>query len=229
MARVVTRSTLRDRIRQRANLESHTTFVTDAEVNDSINEVCTELYDMLVAQSPPDYYSAETTITTTSGTLSYALASDFYKLRAVWVDEGNGERRALTQFNEQEFQAYRPPDSVYSVIVRYIPNFTTLSSDGATIDCINGFDELLVLSAAIKLLFKDAARLDLLQLLQAERTRVEARIGAMSERNHGEVQRVLRRANRYADPYRTWTNNINAYMLLGGNIQLVRASGQYSV
>lgn len=210
-------------------MENHTNFATSSEVQDCLNEVLTEVWDLVVAASPTDYYQSDFTITTSSGIDLYSLPSDFYKLRAVFKDEGDGELRPLASINEQEQQYFRPPAGVYTIVVRYIPVSPLLTSDSTTFDGVNGWEELVVLGTAIKLLTKEAANLMLLQLLQAERARVEKRIMDMADRNLGEPERVLRRSLRYRDTFRAFQNTVDTYRLRAGNIQLLRTAGGYLI
>jgi hypothetical protein len=207
-------------------MENHTAFAATTECNDLINEGFAEVWDILVDASPPDYYSSETTVTTASGTTAYALPADFYKLRAVFVDEGNGEYRPISESNEQERQYYRAPSGIYSVVVRYIAGAPQLGSgdDAVTFDGVNGWEELCVLSAAIKLLDKEGTNASALMMAKA---RIEQRIQKMAGRNHGEPPRVIRRSLRYRDTFRAWANTVDTYHLRGSNIELFRCSGSY--
>lgn len=231
MARNITLANLRTRIYRRANLESHTSFVPTAEADDVVNDALTEVWDLLVDASPPDYYASTTTVTTVAGTSAYALPSDFLKLRAVHVDEGSDEFRPITEINEAEEQVFRPPDGVYSVRLRYIPNFTTLSSNSSTFDGVNGWEELATLSGAVRLLTKEGTDPGLLQLLQAERGRQEERIRERAYRNAGEPPRVVRRAGRVLSPEwaRTWRTSVHGYRLRGANIEIYRLASSYVV
>lgn len=227
MARTVTRGALRTRVYQRANLENHTNFASSTEVNDLINEAFAEVWDLLVAASPPDFYSSETTVTTTSGTSAYSLPADFLKLRAVFVDEGNGEYRPISRANEQERQFYRAPAGAYSAIVRYIAAAPQVAdgggSDSTTFDGIDGWEELAVLKAAANLLNKEQTNggATLMGMYNGQLQRIVS----AGFRDVGEPNRVLRRSNRYRDTFRAWANTLDAYMLRGANIELFRASG----
>lgn len=226
MARNVTRTTLRTRLRQRTNLEGHTNFLSDSECNDLLDEAKTEAWDILVASSPPDYFITSATISTAAGTHQYALAADFYKLRAVYVNEGNGEYRPITAMNAQERQFYRAPSGVYSVMYEYIHCAPAFDGDSGTFDGVNGWEELLVLTAAIKALQKEGTDT---ANLWADRQRLEQRIRSMAERNDGEPERVLRRARNARDPFRMMQNTVDVYRLTGSYLELFRAAGAYVI
>lgn len=76
MANPVTLTVLITRVRQRANLEGATAFITDAEITDHLNvSLANELYD-LIRQSVGDmYYRKTVTFLTTSQTSVYSLSS----------------------------------------------------------------------------------------------------------------------------------------------------------
>lgn len=226
MARTVTESSLVQRILQRANLENHSNFADTNQVIDLLNTAVTEVYDILVAASPPDYFSTDFTITTVSGQTSYDLPSDFYKLRAVFVNEGDNEYRPISAINEQERQYFRPPAGAYSVIMRYIPSCPIIDDD-VGFDGIDGWDELAVTIAAINLLTRESANIQLLPFLDAQRSRLEQRIRGLADRNPGEPQRVVRRSLRYRDTFRAWANTVDAYQPRAGSLDIFRTAGSY--
>ncbi len=211
-------------MRQRTNLEGHTTFLGSTELTDLVNEALTENWDLMVAASPPDYFSSETTITTVAGTKAYSLPATFYKLRAVYLDEGSSEYRPLVQANDQEEQYYRPPSGVHSVIVRFIQCCPLLTTGAATFDGVNGWEELAVLTAAINALGKEGTDAS---ALRGERARLEKRIMDMADRNPGEPQRVIRRARNGRSIFRSYASSVDAYRLTAGNIDLLRVAGEH--
>ena len=79
MARTATLTQMRTRIRQLANVEGDTN-ITDAELTDLVNRHLAEVYDILVAAGPADYYAASRDVTTSRGVIAYALDADFLAL-----------------------------------------------------------------------------------------------------------------------------------------------------
>lgn len=245
MSRDITLANLRTRIYRRANLENHTGFVPAAEAGDVAVEAATEVYDLL-ATANPDYFSTTATWNLVANTASYSFtelapvdvatntaavtATDFYKLRSVHVKDGTNEWRPLTEINEAEEQAYRPPDGVYTVRMRYIPVLAT-NATFSSLDGVNGWEELAVCSGAIRLLLKEGTDPGLVQLLQTERARQEARIRSMLERNVGEPPRVIRRATTrsYVPEWvRSYGSPVDGYRLRAGAIEFYRLVGGYS-
>ena len=91
MARTVTLASLQAQVRQRADMLA-SSFVTDDELAEYINQSVAELYDLLV-QTDEDFYTRglEQTVTTPA----IALPADFYKLRGVDARVSGNEFRAL--------------------------------------------------------------------------------------------------------------------------------------
>ena len=77
---MATLSELRTLALQRADKEN-SRFISTAEANNYINLAYGELYDLLVSQFA-DYYSTTVNFTL-SGTNTYALPADFYKIRGL--------------------------------------------------------------------------------------------------------------------------------------------------
>lgn len=224
MARNVTRATLLTRVRRYADMENGT-LLTDAEIEDMINEALCDLYDILIEAAPPDYYASQTTLTTSSGTTAYSLPSDFYKIRSVWVDEGNGEYRPLGDVPDARRQFYRAPAGAYSVLLNYIPTCSTLASSGSTFDGVNGWDKLVTLQAAIQCKNKEESDPSVLAGMYVE---TKQRIISMANRDPSECPRVKRSSLRNADSIRAFQNTIDGYHLRAGNLELVRYAGIYA-
>jgi len=79
---------MRDRARQLADMVG-STFVSEAELKEIINEACQDLYDILILHRGLAYYSVQTDIAVSSSTGSYGLPSDFYRLTSVRIKDGN--------------------------------------------------------------------------------------------------------------------------------------------
>lgn len=82
MARTRTLTDLIADVRQRTNQES-STFVTDAEVTEYVNQEIAELYARIVQAQGPVHYRTSSSISVTSGTALYSLPADFWQLQAV--------------------------------------------------------------------------------------------------------------------------------------------------
>jgi hypothetical protein len=178
MARVVTLGALVTRLEQRADIENDQHFST-SEKKTLINEGLTDLYDELVTAAPPDYYLKDHTFTTTGSESGYALPSDFYKLRRVQIAT-SGRRRSLLPMQPDE-RVVMSTSNGASMVVEYIPVCTVLEDDSDTFDGVNGWEEAVVLWAAVKVFQKK--RLP---------------IGELAGQYQAMLQRI--RANGYQDP-----------------------------
>jgi hypothetical protein len=181
MARTVTLLQLRTDARLYADERpgGSSAFITDTELTRIINQELTSLYDMLVQARGQEYYMSTTpqSITITANTNVYTLASDLYQLVTAAIVWSTNEIEPLHTFEWQEESRFRntavtwgkftpkgyrvvqdkillypvPSTTAGTIQVRYIPNFTNLSSDGDTFDGVNGWEEAVSLGAAAKM------------------------------------------------------------------------------
>ncbi len=200
---------MRTRIRQRADME-HTEFVTDDELDQLINTEYKELYGLLVRHS---LQRTETVGTITAdGSTDYDLPADFYSLISVFRVEGNarvrlprhGERfrpgpvsGPATSYRVVNFtlELYpQPASGTYEYL--YIPVPTDLEVDADTLDGVLGWEELVVLGAAIKCLDKEEATTDHLERQKNTLIkRIQDEAAAVEFTENWVVERV-RRGNR---------------------------------
>lgn len=174
-------------------------FVADAAtgLDAWINEAHQKLHGMLVDALGEEYVESINNITTT-GADSYALPSDFYKLYAAGVIDGDRVRK-MQQFTRGEQYKYLDTRTVnvprYRIVNRtlrlapniatgkvlyisYAPNATTLSVAGDTVDYPNGWERFIVIDAAIQALMKEESSVT---TLVAERDRIIQEIEATKE------------------------------------------------
>ncbi len=227
MARTVTLGLLTTRLEQRADIENDQHFGT-TEKTSLINEAITSLYDELVMAAPPHYYlTIGTPFTTVAGTASYttALPTDFYKLSRVQVTEQNGHQRTLQTMDPDEKMVLTAPAGGDTVTLEYIPTPTALTTDGSTFDGVNGWEEMVVLEATLKVYRKK--KLDVSQLM-AEYADVRERVRRMSERDHGSVGGVQRASLRRG----VWpwaTSTLTHYRMLGARtLELYRCDPMWT-
>lgn len=216
---IMTLAELRLAAQQRADMVN-STYVTNAEWTTYINGALFELYGLLVEAYGDDYWVASTplSITTSSATEFYPLASDHLKLLGVDLVLAVGPPPiyiSLKRFNYGErnqgmaplFQLQmgrtnlryrqsgnnlwlRPfPASGLTVLVRYVPRMVPLVSDSDSTDGYNGWLELVIVEAAMKALAKEESDVS---ALSAERALMRARITTEShQRDVGQVATVV--------------------------------------
>lgn len=206
MARTVTRSTLRTRVRQRTDTVN-STFVSDAELDAWLDDAVAEYRDLIVGAFGEDYYTTSTTFTTTSGTQSYALgtvAPTFYKLSQLYVKDGSyrcpihkitlkdlleDTRNSGWTFNRGYSDVgYRVvgdnlmfapvPAGTHTVELWYVPAAPVFANDSATMDGIDGWDEFVVATVAVRVAIKEES--DPSGHMDA-RSRAEKRIISMAD------------------------------------------------
>lgn len=177
------------------------TFITTTEANQLVNLALTELYDLLVAARGHEYYETTTeAVSTTAGSATANLPSDFYELLALhlkWsatdiepIDalEDIADRHRLvnwgtwSQWSPKAFRIrgtvieFFPTPSTTTVLqIRYVPVFTDLAMDASTFDGVNGWEKLVALRAAIEMrAINRQPGGELERLYERERDRVEA-------------------------------------------------------
>lgn len=214
--RTFTLSQVMQKSRERAD-KVGSGFILDSELIGYINESYSALYDLLVSAYDNDYYmkAAPFVFTTVGQQQMYDLPDDFYKLRGIDLTIGSNEKLTLRQFQwnernkyqqgtywsalvgnygprykliENKIAFYPAPDAGYSLSVWYIPHCPILANSGDKINGVNGWEEFIIIDAAIKMLAKEES--DTSELTR-EKLLIMARIKEMSEnRDAGESFRV---------------------------------------
>jgi hypothetical protein len=216
-----TLSALRTRVRFKANMEN-SQFCTDAEINQYINDAYQGLYDILVGKFEDYYVTGPVTITLASGESTYTLPSGFYKLLGVDRSLGGDNYYPLTPFNFRNRNAVAVNNRRFGVVpylqyrivgdtlrfvpedqavgefrIWYVPKATLMTADSDTIEGVNGWEEMVVIDAAIKCLIKEESDTNQLSL---EREILRKRIDELAlNRDAGEVQTIQDVSNGYTD------------------------------
>lgn len=204
MARTATLSVIRGECKDRADLRN-SQFISDSEWNRYINQSYAELYDLLTNMYK-DFYVSSTTVSLVAGTDTYNLPALFYKLLGVDLLINGVASSAITLrpfvFNERNMYTDRPsftangnnyryrllgsqiklvptPDTTDTLKLWYVPAITDLSSDGSTLDGVNGWEEYIVIDVAIKSLLKEESDVTAL-MMQKEAMKQRIREGAMA-------------------------------------------------
>lgn len=185
----VTLSTLRTRVRQQADQEN-STFISDSELTVYVNQSAAELHGMLTTLYE-DYYL--TTVDFSLSTVNtYTLPTDFYKLRGLdyslggdWVtvprfafEDRNrfqtryqrGDLESWRMFRLMQGALYVIPEDDFAGDYRlwYTLAYTHMTSDSDTLSDLMGWDEYVVVDAAIKCLQKEESDASLLMARKAE-------------------------------------------------------------
>lgn len=176
----VTLSSLKTQVRQRADMVS-SQFISDSELLSFINTSIAELYDLLVQKFGNDYFLLSTSFNLVPNTDIYALPVTFYKLIGVDLQLQNGEYSTLKRFEFSERNQYTTalyrgvfgaaylrykiqgndirfvpmPTSGDQIRIWYAPLPTYLVNDSDTFDGYSGWEEYVIVDAAIKCLEKE--------------------------------------------------------------------------
>jgi hypothetical protein len=221
----VTLLELRNRSRQRADMVN-SKFVTDAELNTYINASNAELYDLLINSRGENYFVLSYNFTTSINQDTYALPADFYKLMGVDFVTSSTQAITLKAFRWQERNRFREPfynvrnynlmyqvrgdDLVFiptpngSQLIRlwYIPLPQELTLDTDSFNGINGYEEYVVIDAAIKMRVKEESPVE--ELLLAKESMRQRILSASAGRDSGEPARVVDTDSNYAGFRNLW-------------------------
>lgn len=175
-------------------------FVADAAtgLDAWINEANQQLHGMLVDAMGEEYVSSSSSFTTLANTSDYALPSGFYKLYGVDLNF-HGNLRSLKRYETPERNAFREthpevlpryrmvgsnlrlypiPSPGLAGSILYAPEATVLVNAGDTVNYPNGWEQYIVLSAAIQALMKEESSV---RDLMTERAVIEAKIREWKE------------------------------------------------
>lgn len=235
MARTFTLANLRTAAKERADMES-TAFIADAEWDRYLSSSYTALYDMLV-KAQPDFYMHSETLTGVSGTSDYDLAANYYGTVSIdYFDSGTNTYRELryiqgTERNDYSYDSGNGPSIGYHFVynnttpsdymVRLLPSPATgesyrhlyivapadLTDDADVVDGVAGWEEIIILEAAIKALSKEESPTGALER-QLDRIyrRVEEMVENRTMGQAGHVTDARRAADYYWDPSNFWIN-----------------------
>ena len=198
----------------------NSSFVSTAEWTNYINGSYQELYGLLVTAFE-DYYVATPYEFTTDGTnQNYALPSSpaMFKLLGVDLQVQASQLWAtvkpFTVLERNSLGLINTPIPMAGQTLRlwYVPVVTVLSGDSdVTVDIVNGWEEYIVIDAAMKAMAKEESDIGALAMRKA----------AMKERLDGEAQnRDAGSPARINDVYRVQSQGMR-YHVIGGNIRLI--------
>ena len=190
MANTKTLLELRTESRQRADQEN-SDFISDAELTGYINASYGEWYDIIVSRFE-DYFTLDVELTIASGSSTLTLPTDFHKLRGVDFKLSNNDFYNLQKFNFNQRNVYSNRNltriatnrfnRVYRIIgssdvqvlpednapgtykLWYVPIFTPLVSDSDTVNGYNGWEEYIIVDAAIKMMQKEESDVSVLMV-----------------------------------------------------------------
>ena len=197
MARNFTVAQLSTKARERSDMVD-SEFVTPAELRGYISASFTELYDMLI-KTGLSYFESEDTIVTDGILSRFPLPADYYGTIGVDRDDGTGHRFMLHEFMVTERNRFQVQSTGFAIGYRvvgnelellprppigqtyqhlFVPAPADLTDDTDIVDGVSGWEEFIVVDAAIKMLLKEETSA---VPLERERVRLIDRIQEASE------------------------------------------------
>lgn len=210
MARTASLSQLRDWVRKRADVENVTARFPDAEINDYINQSIARLYTLLDRRDD-SYYQSSYTFPTQAGVNTYSLPADFWVTKGVDVGVSTNVKFRARKYMPDEGPwltsqgvwasgfpvwwretgdniTFAPvPTGTYTIYLTYTRAPQKLVNDSDTFDGRAGFEEWVVVDAAIKVRRKQ--RVDCGEL-QGDKAELESWILAHADRNAAAPERI---------------------------------------
>jgi hypothetical protein len=222
-------------LRTRAQYESDNVnagFVSSAEWTTYINASYEELYGLLVQAWGSDYYVATPYTFDTDGTNNlFALPSDFFKLLGVdlqvqasnlWVT-----LKPFAMAERNRFGLINSPVPMAGQTIRlwYVPTITALSGDSdSTVAILNGWEEYIVIDAAMKALAKEESDVSVLALRKAA---ILKRIEMEAEQRDAGMPAHIVDAYAAISPAMMYRLNGSNIWLIGGNTPAYPYGGAY--
>lgn len=198
----ITLAQIRIRAREKADMVN-SNFIEDPELLNYINESYFTWYDMIVGAFEDYFLDDPTEFSLAASVSEFPLPADFYKLAGIDKASDAGSDRFYplrkTKWRERNrtensFSTYAlSPITSYRIIkdkilftpkdgaagsfkLWYIPTATPLVLETDTIDTYNGYENLLILDVAIKMLNKEESDPT---MLMVERARIEKKMQDM--------------------------------------------------
>ena len=150
------------------------TFISNAEWNTYINQSYLELYGLIVNAFGNDYFTQSPAtgyqFTTTGTTQFFALPTDFFKLLGCDVQTtATGQWipvRPFTFAERNDLQNVNGNIPAAGQVMRlfYVPRATQMTLDADTIDGVNGWEEYIIIDAAMKAMAKEESDVSVLVL-----------------------------------------------------------------
>jgi hypothetical protein len=195
-------------------------FVSDAEWGNYFNEALGAYWLIQSECAPADFAASESTYTTSTGVVQYALPADFRTALEVYADEGGGYRRPLLPTDGFSRAYFRAPQGAYSMILRYQANAPIISDDVTAIDLGELGDTYVVRHMAAAALAKEESDVS---YVASEIEKLEARMRQTSQRDrsYAKKSRNIEATDVWVYPQQV---RIRGYAIIGGNIEFYESA-----
>jgi len=233
--REVTLGQLLTRLEEITDTENDTHLSTDEKYGILVSAIC-DVWDIITSSGQAEQYVKKVSFTTVANQLEYNFETictdgDFYKVSSLYVNEQNGHRRPIQRVNVGEIYPFKAPQTATAMELHYIPCAPSFKSGGnynanATWNGYNGWEELVLQTAAITVKVKKE---DDAGPYRARRQELIDRISKMANTDWQEPPRVVRRRRVRQDPFLPFRNDVTAYAVRGGKLELFYNYGSYWV
>lgn len=210
---------------------NNSTNISTADKIYFLNSAMAATWDLLVEAGDPEFYCTRVLFNTVANQRDYAIGTiaptgDFYKARAVYVNDGTTSvprLRQLDHLSASEVYCYQAPNAVVPMELHYIPLCPVLVANGDTFNGINGWEEHTLMQAACDI---KAKREEDNSYFYRKKMELEERIKRMNKRDVGTPQVIQRRYKRI-DPLFFYRNTVNGYRLVGSTLELYMGSTRF--
>ena len=152
-----------------------------------------------------------------------AALADFYKVKTLYVNDGNGLYRPVDRISASEQYGLKAPQSAISMKLNYLPCAPVFTTGAETFDGINGWEEHAIQLAAVEI--KKKKEDDAGQYKSSARE-IEENMKTYANRNADGPPRVIRRAaaRKWANKIAPYTGEVLGFDLIGNNLVLFAPS-----
>jgi hypothetical protein len=222
-ARTQTIDFLISRLQKICDIEN-STHLSSAELFEIMNSAIAETWDLICDTGLGEKYVKSASFNTSAGQFEYSLftvASDFYRITKLYVNEANGQLRPLKRLSPSEIQSFTAPNSTVAMKLYYLP-YSPILTTGQSFDGVNGWEEyaLMVAACAVKL-----KRDEDYSPFARRKMELEKRMRTMGNVDFGEPPRVVRKNIRRLDPFMLFNSNVNAYGVRGDKLEIYCYTG----
>ncbi len=234
MARSVLTAEMISRARLAADAQNDT-HITDVWLYLQATALVARLWDILTMNGLGSEGIKTVFFDTVTGQQEYAIAgaiygttatgshtstmTDFYKVKTLYCNDGNGLYRPVGRVTPQEEYAQRAPDAAKLMKLCYLPCAPVWSTGSESFDGINGYEEWIVQGLAHAIRVKKADDPGQHKSIQRE---VEDQIRTAANRNQDEPPRVIRRraSGQWAARTLPYSGGVGGWDIRGANFEL---------
>ncbi len=227
MARSFTAAQMAARVRYVTDTVNDT-HITAAELYTLLTEAVANTWDKIQGYGLGDEGIKTELFNASADVIEYDIDTvapdgDFYKLKTLYVNDGNGFYRPISRVSANEQYALKGPNSAIGMKLCYIPCAPTFVTGAESFDGINGWEEHAIQLVAIEV--KKKKEDDAGQYKSAVRE-IEERMKTHANRNADDPPRVIRRrgAAAWAQKVAPYSGAVGGWNIRGSKLELYAPS-----